>query len=66
MAGKVEIANRALTKLGAERILLLTDPSKEARVMNAMFDTVMDAELRRHRWKFALKRATLPALVATP
>jgi hypothetical protein len=66
MAGKVEIANRALTKLGAERILLLTDPNKEARVMNSMFDTVMDAELRRHRWKFALKRATLPALVATP
>jgi hypothetical protein len=66
MAGKVEIANRALTKLGAERILLLTDPSKEARVMNSMFDTVFDAELRRHRWKFAIKRATLPALVATP
>jgi hypothetical protein len=66
MAGKVEIANRALTKLGAERILLLTDPSKEARVMNAMFDTVTDAELRRHRWKFALTRATLPALIATP
>ena len=66
MAGKVEIANRALTKLGAERILLLTDPNKEARTLNSMFDTVMDAELRRHRWKFALKRATLPALVATP
>lgn len=66
MAGKVEIANRALTKLGADRILLLTDLGKEARVMNAMFDTVMDAELRRHRWKFALKRASLSALVAKP
>lgn len=66
MAGKVEIANRALTKLGAERVLLLTDNSKEARTMNSMFDTVFDAELRRHRWKFAIKRATLPALVATP
>lgn len=66
MAGKVEIANRALTKLGAERILLLTDLSKEATTMNSMFDTVMDAELRRHRWKFAIKRATLSALVATP
>lgn len=66
MAGKVEIANRALTKLGAERILLLTDPSKEARVMNAMFDLVFDAELRRHRWKFAMRRAILPALVAAP
>jgi hypothetical protein len=66
MAGKVEIANRALTKLGAERILLITDPGKEARVMNSMFDTIMDAELRRHRWKFAIRRATMPALVAAP
>jgi hypothetical protein len=66
MAGKVEIANRALTKLGAERILLLSDNGKEARVMNSMFDTVFDAELRRNRWKFAIKRLTLPALVATP
>jgi len=34
--------------------------------MNSMFDLVFDAELRRYRWKFALKRATLPALVASP
>jgi len=66
MASKVEIANRALTKLGAERILLLSDPSKEARTLNSMFDTVFDAELRRYRWKFALKRDSLPALVAEP
>ena len=66
MASKVEIANRALTKLGADRILLLSDLSKEARVMNSMFDTVFDAELRRHRWKFAIKRAALPALADAP
>jgi hypothetical protein len=66
MAGKVEIANRALTKLGAERVLLLSDNSKEARTMNSMFDSMFDAELRRHRWKFAMKRATLPALASPP
>lgn len=66
MASKVEIANRALTKLGADRILSLADQTKEARTLNSMFDTVFYAELRRHRWKFAVARTTLPALVASP
>lgn len=66
MASKVEIANRALTKLGAARILALTDNTEQARVINSMFDLVLDAELRRHRWKFAIKRDSLPALVAAP
>lgn len=66
MASKVSIANRALTKLGAERILLLSDDIKEARTLNSMYDDVRDAELRRHRWKFAIKRTALMALVEAP
>lgn len=66
MASRVEIANRALTKLGASRILALTDNTEQARVMNSMFDLVLDAELRRHRWKFAIKRDSLPALADPP
>lgn len=66
MASKVSIANRALAKLGEDRILLLTDNSKAARTINQMFDDVADAELRRHNWKFALKRAALPALANAP
>lgn len=66
MASKVSIANRALTKLGADRILLLTDDTQQARVMQSMFDDVRDAEIRRHHWKFAIKRASIPALVASP
>lgn len=66
MASKVSIANRALAKLGEERILLLTDDVKAARTLNGMFDDVRDAELRRARWKFAIKRDGLPALVAAP
>jgi len=61
-----DIANRALTKLGDERILALTDDTKAGRVMSSMFDQVRDAELRRHRWNFALKRASLMALSAAP
>lgn len=66
MASKVSIANRALTKLGEDRILLLSDDTKPARTLNSMFDDVRDAEIRRHRWKFAIKRGSLVALAAAP
>jgi len=66
VASKVSIANRALTKLGEERILLLSDDTKPARTLNAMFDDVRDAELRRHRWRFAIARTSLSALVEAP
>lgn len=62
----VQIANRALTKLGDARILALTDDSNAARVINSMFDQVRDAELRRHRWKFAIKRTQLTADATAP
>lgn len=66
MASKVSIANRALSKLGEDRILLLTDDNKRARTLNQMFDDVLDAELRRYRWKFTITRAELPALADAP
>jgi hypothetical protein len=66
MASKVSIANRALTKLGEDRILLLTDDNKRARTINQMFDDVLDAELRRYRWTFAITRDSLPALADAP
>jgi hypothetical protein len=66
MASKVSIANRALTKLGEDRVLLLTDDNKRARTINQMFDDVLDAELRRYRWTFAITRDSLPALADAP
>lgn len=66
MPSDVGIANLALTKLGATRILSLGDASAQARVMNAIYTSVRDAELRRYRWKFAITRLQLPALVAAP
>ena len=66
MASDVQIANRALTKLGARRILSLNDDVKEARAINSMFELVRDSELRAHPWNFAMTRASLAALVATP
>ncbi|HEY6026401.1 MAG TPA: hypothetical protein VIV09_05825 [Pseudolabrys sp.] len=60
------IANRALAKLGEAPLLAMTDNTKAGRTMNAMFDAVRDAELRRCRWKFAVKRDQLTALAAAP
>lgn len=66
MASKVEVANRALSKIGDSRITSLLDNSKQAREVNAAFDIVRDAELRDHRWSFAKKRAQLAASATAP
>lgn len=66
MASKVEIGNRSLSKVGEARMTALTDNSKPAREINAAFDMVRDAELRKYRWSFAKRRAVLAALVAAP
>lgn len=66
MASNVEIANRALTKIGANRIISLGDNTKEGREANSMFNIVRDAELRAHDWRFAIKRKAVAALVDAP
>ena len=66
MASVIQVANRALTKLGAARIISLGDNNKQARAVASCFDDLRDAELRAHRWSFALVRTALPALTTTP
>lgn len=66
MASEVEIANRALSKLGEARIASLADASKPARAMNARFALLRDAELAASSWRFAVTRTTLPASTSTP
>lgn len=66
MASAVDIANRALSKLGEVRITSLTDNTKPARAMNARFELLRDAELEAHPWRFSIVRTTLPALATAP
>ena len=66
MASSVEIANRALTKLGAARIVAFSDNNKQAKFMSANYDIIRQAELRAHVWSFAKKRTTLPASATAP
>lgn len=66
MASQVEIANRALTKIGEARVLSLSDDLEAARSVNSLWDVVRDAELRARNWNFAISRTSLPALIAAP
>lgn len=66
MTSEVSIANRALTLLGADLIVALTDDTNRARTIQANYAPIRDAELDRHRWRFSLKRAALPALSTAP
>lgn len=66
MSSDVEIANRALTKLGGTTITSLTQDSPAARAVNAAFTSVRRAEIRKHPWNFAKKRAQLAASADEP
>jgi hypothetical protein len=66
MASTVQIVNQALTKLGAQRITSLTDNTRNAREMNAIFEIKRDAELAAEPWTFAAARAEIPASSTTP
>ena len=66
MASDVEICNRALQKLGAGRIVNLTDDSVTARACNLAFEPIKLKLLRNHEWSFAIKRAELPADATEP
>lgn len=66
MASQVEICNRALIKLGANPITSISDNSKSARTLGALWDSVRRTELSKRFWNFAIARAILPALADSP
>lgn len=63
---EVEIANSALTKVGADRIIDLDDDNKLAKVCKERLPKLRKALLRAHPWNFAIKRIELAASVNTP
>lgn len=66
MATKVEICNLALTQLGADRITAIDEDAENARKLNAVYDPVLRALLRKYPWNWASKEATLATLAETP
>jgi hypothetical protein len=66
MPSQVDICNRALQKLGADRIISLTQNSTSARACNLAYELVRDSELRAHVWNFAIKRTKLASDATAP
>jgi len=60
------IANLALTKVGDLRITNLTDNTKPAREILAIYDMMRDKLQRTYNWRFCVKRVQLAAEVDTP
>ncbi|MEY2875307.1 MAG: hypothetical protein RLZZ373_2678 [Pseudomonadota bacterium] len=66
MSSTVQICNLALTKVGAARITSLSDGSKQAGLLAAIFDMMRDAELAAHPWSFGVTRVEIPASSTAP
>lgn len=66
MTSEVEIANRALDKLGAETIVALTQDVENARIINRAYSLVLDNLLRAHNWNCAIKRVQLAPMTDVP
>lgn len=62
----VAIANLALTKLGDLRITSLSENTKPAREVNAVYTMLRDKLQRRYVWNFCKARTSLAALSDTP
>jgi len=61
-----DLCSSALQLLGVPGIANILDNSREARQCNLAYDGCRRAELRKHRWNFAIKRAQLSADVTAP
>lgn len=63
---EVDIANLALSHLGAQRIASLSDTSKNAIACRLHYDVVRDSLLRTRLWKFATIPVALSKLSDAP
>jgi hypothetical protein len=66
VTSEVGICNGALTKVGEEAIISLSEDTKAARLCNLMFNRLRDSILRAHPWNFAIKRVELAELTTNP
>lgn len=66
MASKVEIANRALSRLGAQRITSFSDSTVPAKLINSIYEQVAESTMGAAEWSTATTRTTLTQLAAAP
>lgn len=63
---EIDIINRALAKIGDQRITSRADNNNRARLMDDLYESVRDELLRESPWNFAVKRTTLTATPDAP
>lgn len=64
---KTDVANRALSKIGANKITSLDDDvSREARELRNCYEIALRNELRLRKWSFSVKRSNLALEVTVP
>jgi len=56
---KTEICNKALTLVGANSIVSITDDSQNARILNRVYELSLKSILSEAPWVFALRRTLL-------
>jgi hypothetical protein len=67
MASKTDIFNIALTMLGAQTVQNSSDNSRNARVLDGVYETVRRSELRKRPvWNFSVKNVKLPEDATPP
>lgn len=66
MASVVEICNHALARVGQPPIVNIEDGDRLSRLCKLHYEPKRDDLLRAYRWKFAIKRASLPKLSSNP
>ena len=65
-SSKINIANRALHKIGAKTITLFGEDSPSARAISNCYDDIRDEVLSEHPWGFAQKRYVLALTTDVP
>lgn len=63
---EVAVVNSALIKIGEQTIASLDDSSRQAVVAKRQYPLQRDWLIRRYRWNFAVRRASLAPLSETP
>lgn len=63
---EIDIINRALAKIGDQRITARTENTNRARIMDGLYEGVRDELLRKCPWNFAMRRDTLSADPVAP
>lgn len=66
MASKVDIINRALTKLNAKRITSINDGTKNSVEAKSVWDGILDEVLASFPWNFSTRRVKLAQLATDP